>query len=199
MAAPYQDVVLDAPEYIARYPIRYGVMAEIIGTLAAEKAARKWQQTENGAINIDTNENLEEYVARTMLDPNKAHYLEAAEEVASAVKAWIGVDGQPPTLADQGARVLQIGETAARNEAMQYGTTLGSTKPGTVPGEKVVTENSATTAGTKNPWSASFVGSDADRLSRMTDIMKRGGSFARDMAKSAGTTVTKPLPRKVKG
>ncbi len=189
----YVDVVIAAPEILARdYQLRRGVVAEICANLAAQKALNEWQQTEDGPVN-SKGQSLEKFLAALIKDPNKAHYQLQGDEVDRADAAWIGIDGKPPTLFEQGERVKEIGEKAAQAEAASYSTKLGSLKPGTRPGAVPKEGDDKASAGggaTSNPWHPRFSGDQEQRRAKMQSIIKTSTKMAVDLARAAGVSLS---------
>jgi hypothetical protein len=101
----------------------------------------------------------------------------------------------------QGQRLLHLqkfcnskagGLAMWNEEAERFGAKAGSTLPGTLPdgkGDKKPAETLST-----NPWSKNFRGDEAERTAKIASIINvKGTKFADALAKSAGTTVFKPL------
>ncbi len=191
---PYIDVVIAGPEILLRdYQPRRGVLKQVCDELAAQKALGEWTQTEaDGPIN-KKGQSLEEYFGAMRQDPARAHFWLQGEEIDRADQAWIGVDGKPPTLADQGERVKEIGETAAAHEAASYGTRLGNLKPGSRPGSAPKEGDDKASAGggaTSNPWHPRFSGDQEQRQAKMQSIIRTSTRLAVDLAKAAGVSLS---------
>ena len=161
------------------------------------------QHYEAGVID-EHGRNVEEMLIEWLKE--RPHAIKPKPIADLARETWLTEGGAPLNMTRVGQRLIELGGDvkALDEEAAYYGASRAMGTAGRDPDNaatKLADKAAAAepTAGAKNPWSASFVGSDADRLSRMTDIMKRGGSFARDMARAAGTVVTKPLARRTKG
>jgi len=200
----YVDPVRAAREFgNARTPRLYKEFVDEFCNHVSDQVSRgEWfQHPDAGAINA-TGQNVAEYFEQTFF-PTRGHGQMPTPIADGAKETWLSENGAPLNITRQGQRLVELGgdRDAFAREAAFYGATVGSTKPGIDPDDPEAkraakSEGQSQTSGARNPWSASFIGSDADRITKLTQIMKQGGSFARDLAKAAGTSITKPLPRK---
>ena len=188
----YVDAVLAATEAAAKHfpPIHASAQREFVARIAAEKATGGWIQHAEAGVISAKGETIDEVLARTLIE--KSHYLIVGTELSRAEIAWIGRDGMPPTLADQGARVLEIGEVNAKAEALLFGTTLGSTKRGKLPSDstpEVKKQNDA--AASSNPWSPAWGGDLEQRRERQASIIRGMGTKAASDLAADGKTINR--------
>jgi hypothetical protein len=106
----------------------------------------------------------------------------------------------------QGARLTHLekycGSKAAAlvmltEEAAQYGVRPFTTEKGVKKGDGDGKKPDAASAKdlSTNPWSANFKGDAAAREAKIKSILKQGTCFAEGLARSAGTTVLRPLSK----
>ena len=176
------------------------VPAEFAQMLSAELA--DWGIDENGEplhkLGQTITDRLEFRISKDVTGP-RTHWPMPTAAADAAESLWLS---DKPSITERGKRLQELekgcGSKAAalilfKEEAQRFGITNAmSLQQGTKPGEK---SNKKADDGNKrnNPWAIEFAGDEAARLSRITSIIKTSTKLADSMARSAGTTVGKPL------
>jgi hypothetical protein len=176
-------------------PEEYGDM------LSSEVTRGDWSvDPENGQPLNSKGQPLQDHLEMTL--KTRPHWLMPVDKGSEdeAEKVWLSGN-----ITLQGQRLVQLenfcGSKAAalvmwKEEATRFGATAGSPVPGIKPGEDGDKKKAAEREAKNNPWSADFRGDDDARAERIASIIKTGTRFADQLAKAAGTVVSKPLRRK---
>jgi hypothetical protein len=175
-------------------PINYAVEARIHEMLA-----------DNGVLEVAHQDFIDEFRAGLFTEQSALAHIKAARTekphrwVISGTEddeLFVSAFGPQRTLTAQGEVIKKFGEDRAKEIAAQFGTTLGSTKPGTVP----ATIKSAANGHDKNP----FVGLRdprtgeiiPEKMKAVESLLKAvGAAKCAAIAKSAGLRLDgTPIP-----